>query len=384
MRTIPFAIVFVLGSTAAVSACSTLIGADFDRPVADSNPQVEPASNPLPGAGDHPAPPSIVLADGGPEESQPTPTVDAGDAGPTFWKRETVPVARDLNAVWGSGGSDVYVVGKGGALLHSPGNGTWSLQTTGTTVDFNGVWGSGAGDVYVVGDRGTILHGTGAGDWAPQATGTNTIAFTFVWGSGPNDVYVLGHDDLGSDVLYHSTGRGDWTATNAIPFGTQVGRVWGTGPNDVYLMGSGLGNGSNILHTTGNGMWTAESAMYDSARSICSIWGRDAKHLFALACSNHDGAFSSIFESTGDGTWHHESGPANIDTVWMAAGGEVVAVGFDGTVSMGMPSTEADAVALHWEPVGSDGAYFLEGVWGASLADFYVIGLNALILHHRR
>ncbi len=62
--------------------------------------------------------------------------------------------------VWGSGPSDVYVVGDGGTLLHSTGNGVWTAEAIelAARADLNALWGDGPNDVYVVGARGTLLH----------------------------------------------------------------------------------------------------------------------------------------------------------------------------------------------------------------------------------
>ena len=65
-----------------------------------------------------------------------------------------------LNAVWGSGASDVWAVGSQGVILHY--NGTaWAADGKSGTVTQNsllGVWGSGPQDVWASGGGGTILH----------------------------------------------------------------------------------------------------------------------------------------------------------------------------------------------------------------------------------
>ncbi len=100
-----------------------------------------------------------------------------------------------LNAVWGSGPSDVFAVGNGGSILHYDGA-SWSAMDSDTDRALNDVWGSGPNDVYAVGYRGTILHYNGSA-WSKMNSGVvgTRIDLTGVWGSGPNDVYVVGEDE---------------------------------------------------------------------------------------------------------------------------------------------------------------------------------------------
>jgi hypothetical protein len=46
-----------------------------------------------------------------------------------------------FNNVWGSSGSDVFVVGNSGAIFHYDGT-TWSRMTSGTTKYLQSIWGS--------------------------------------------------------------------------------------------------------------------------------------------------------------------------------------------------------------------------------------------------
>ena len=67
-----------------------------------------------------------------------------------------LPQGNPLYASWGSGTSDVWVVGRPGTVLHWNGSG-WSSVSSGTTNYLSGIWGS-ASDVWVVGSSGTILR----------------------------------------------------------------------------------------------------------------------------------------------------------------------------------------------------------------------------------
>ena len=143
------------------------------------------------------------------------------------WAPQVSGTGLDLLGVWGSGPNDVFAVGVGGLIEHSPNDGaSWQTQNSGTTQFLEGVWGSGPNDVFAVGSSGVILHATNDGaSWQAQTSGT-TQFLTGVWGSGPNDVFAVG----GSGVIQHSTNDGtSWQAQNS---GTtqDLDGVWGSGP----------------------------------------------------------------------------------------------------------------------------------------------------------
>jgi hypothetical protein len=103
------------------------------------------------------------------------------------WTYMTSGTTNSLHDVWGSSGSDVFVVGDGGTILHYNGN-TWSTMTSGTTNWLSGVWGSSGSDVFAVGGS-TILHYDGI-NWSSMSSGANYLLD--VWGSSSSDVFAVG------------------------------------------------------------------------------------------------------------------------------------------------------------------------------------------------
>ena len=107
--------------------------------------------------GDGAPPDAAVDTDGPPDAGA---IADAGpDAGggaaavcsPDGWCWENpLPQGNSLQAVWGSGASDVWVVGRAGTILHWDGVG-WSPIPSGTSAVLSAVWGSGADDAWAVG-----------------------------------------------------------------------------------------------------------------------------------------------------------------------------------------------------------------------------------------
>ncbi|HEY7636145.1 MAG TPA: hypothetical protein VH763_11400 [Gemmatimonadales bacterium] len=88
-----------------------------------------------------------------------------GDRGQTYhfdgtrWRRKTTSFFRALHEVWGPSGSDVFSVGSHGIIFHYDGS-AWARADSSVTPDLFGVWGGSAVDAFAVGDSGIILHGT--------------------------------------------------------------------------------------------------------------------------------------------------------------------------------------------------------------------------------
>jgi hypothetical protein len=96
-----------------------------------------------------------------------------------------------FNGVWGSGATDVWVVGYEGQIFHWDGT-VWSPVPSGSPAALNSVWGSGSLNVWVVGDGGEILHWNGAA-WSAVASGT-VQSLNGTWGSGVDGgLWAVGH-----------------------------------------------------------------------------------------------------------------------------------------------------------------------------------------------
>jgi hypothetical protein len=96
----------------------------------------------------------------------------------------------DINSIWGDG-SDVFLVTRGGAVMRSTGNGTWTTAFT-WSHELDGIWGSGPSDIHVVGFA-THLHGSSATAFAEDPIANDPTGFHYgVWGSDANDVYIVG------------------------------------------------------------------------------------------------------------------------------------------------------------------------------------------------
>jgi hypothetical protein len=133
-----------------------------------------------------------------------------------------------LQAISGSGGADVWAVGRAGRIVHWLGD-RWRPRTDAATDDdLAAVWVTGADEVWALGREGTLLRRS-AGGWDVErdlwATGGAPAA---LWASGPAEVWAVG------PVVRRFRGDG-WPGVPGAPLGgTAVG---GTGPDDVWIGG---------------------------------------------------------------------------------------------------------------------------------------------------
>lgn len=152
-----------------------------------------------------------------------------------------------FGGVWGSGRT-IWAVGTAegtspdgslGAVLRRSAQGAWSLERT-SPQPINAVWGSGPSDVWAVGRAGTIVHFDGTTWSSPPSLTTSTLLA--VWGSGPADVWAVGD----SGTILHFDGV-SWTAHPGVDPTVNLNGIWGSGPQDIWV----VGNHGTILHLTG-------------------------------------------------------------------------------------------------------------------------------------
>lgn len=106
----------------------------------------------------------------------------------------------DQYDIWGTALNDYWVVahwaGSGGtctgALRHeSNGGAGWDYVASGPDFCLSALWGSASSDVWAVGRGGAIWHWDGAA--LTSSAGVTTAPLADVWGSGPADVWAVGN-----------------------------------------------------------------------------------------------------------------------------------------------------------------------------------------------
>ena len=148
----------------------------------------------------------------------------------------------------------------------------WSGAILDGLGNLNDIWGSSGSNIFVVGDNGLIIHYDGA---AWSAMGSNTIAdLSSVWGTSGDNVFAAGVYGFGGVVL-HYDGRG-WSSVGEGP----VKAIWGSSANDVWAVGPEHGVvGGTILHFDGV-MWSEVES--DIEIDSEEIWGSSASNLWII------------------------------------------------------------------------------------------------------
>jgi hypothetical protein len=205
----------------------------------------------------------------------------------------------------------VFAVGDRGTVVHYDGA-RWSVQPSDTTVPLNAVWGSGPTDVFAAGEEGTVVHYDGT-SWAPQDSGSQADLYG-LWGSGPSNVLAVGDD---FSVLRYDGKR--WAAESIpviarrpFPLNRLTG-IWGSGPDNVIVVGAA------VLRYDGRA-WSRSSEALGSA-----VWGTGPNHVVSVGGG-------SIVRYDGRRWTREESGADNLSGVWGSGPNDLVAVGDDGAI----------------------------------------------------
>jgi hypothetical protein len=254
-----------------------------------------------------------------------------------------------LHAVWEAAPDDVWAVGADGAILHRDDTGWWGTNS-GTTQTLRAVWASGPKNAWAAGDNGVLLHWDGAA-WSTHKSGVKNEALTALWGTGQRDVWAGGE----RTVLLHYDGN-TWAVTphpltgGAAPAPNisypAVASIWGAAANDIWAVGEVWWNTRRgiLLHYDG-AKWTNQSfgpasrlrgVVGSGSKDVWVVSDRQGAQVLLHACGTRrqrddDICSASILHYDGK-TWRPENGTdARLESVW-AGGGEVWAVGENGTV----------------------------------------------------
>ncbi len=238
----------------------------------------------------------------------------------------------DFNDVWGTSGTDVYVVGDSGIIIHYDGS-TWSGMDSGTTNDLWSIWGTSAMNIFAVGHQGTILHYDGS-SWSAMNSGTSENLYG-IWGSSGGDIFTVGYSGI---ILYYDGTM--WTPMNSTVSEPLFG-VWGSSGN-VYAVGP-----SNIILRYDGTTWSEMDS--GTTGLLWDVWGSVATDVFAVGER---------------GTILHYDG-----SVW--SGGSNTTTSISSTTSV-PPLSSVKSVTTN----------MLFSVWGTSGADVFTVGKGGTVLHY--
>ena len=193
------------------------------------------------------------------------------------WNSMNSGIAKQLYGIWGSSANDIFAVGVDGAISHYNGS-TWTAMTSGTTNRLMAVWGSSATDVFAVGHKGTILHYNGL-TWTPMISGATQI-FYGIWGSSANDIFAVGNEGI-----FHYDGT-IWSLIFSITNTTFLD-IWGSSASNVFA----VGDRGTVLRYDGHSWQTMSSG---TTNDLYGVWGSSAADVFAA------GAYGIILHYDGD------------------------------------------------------------------------------------
>jgi hypothetical protein len=295
--------------------------------------------------------------------TQPPAPPDLGDTG---WIAQTSGTSATLMGVWGSGESDVHVVGAG-VILHSGGDGTWSL--TSTPVELRAVWGRGPKQVYAVGASASYYYTNTDGTWRMSGFG-GSANLNGIYGDS-SGLFIVA--DAGT-VLFGDGGSFEAEVSNA-PGGGDLRGVWGSGVGDVWAVGALSGQ---LLHSTTVrtvpgpvGTWATQPS--GTSGTLIAISGNAVDNAYAVGADGH------VVHLGAGAAWEAQASgsTSTLNGVWVSPSGHVYAVGTSASGAGVLLTSSGDGV---WgertiAPVG------LRAVWGASDSDVYVVGDAGTLLH---
>jgi hypothetical protein len=324
-------------------------------------------------AADAATPPDApIAAEGGAE----------GGSGP-FTIVQQVADAGSLNAIWGSGPTDIHTVGDNGMMYDYDGT-SWNAVVGMTGAKMQGVWGTGPNDIYAVGilaanARGVIFHYGGMG-WIEQME-TNW-GLNDVWGIAGGTIYAVG---LGGHIFTNQNGAG-WVDAGHLPANQCVSGQ----TSDEPILWSLWGNSATFVDVAADvdtffrydGMtsWLYSCDPVDRSRTYRSVWGPNAP-----------GAPNMFLGANYYGVWLDNGSPTLLTLneekdsaekaneyvwgIWGTASDSVAFVGNKGRIMSwdGGPN----GLKIVPSPVQLD----LYGVWGTSLNDVWIVGDQATIMH---
>jgi hypothetical protein len=316
----------------------------------------------------------------------------------TYPTPPNVPPPPYFFGIWGSGASDVYVVGQPGLIYHFDGA-SWSRQTSPTSVALTSVWGdTQSGRIYVTGHDGVILSSLGDGNWSLMSSGTGEDLYDVgeflqmkypnpaqtrhilavgdngtilrlvggAWQTAPGTIMVRDNQNVPTDTL--TVARDMVSLTSVFTYGVAGAyfddRPVGGGEKGCVLLNDPLFDWQ-LRPIKGGESWVTSAARSSTVAE--NYVGTAAGRLFKMSrLADGTETFVEMYSpSLGEVVYG----------LWATPGDAVHAVSGAGRV------TRVAADNLAHDELYYDGLTFFD-VWGTSSADFYAIGINGRIMHY--
>jgi hypothetical protein len=212
----------------------------------------------------------------------------------------------DVTGMWGSSSTNVYAVGN--TKIEQWDGANWTDVTSGTTNPLLAIWGSSATDIYAGGLSGTLVHSTGGAFSSVSSTGIGVENVSAIWGSSSSDVYV------GASNVYHYNGTAWSTVSTGL--GVDVRAIWGSSASDVWIGGTG----GKMVHYNGTS-WSSVTTL--GSDDVGGIWGTSASDVYMV---NRGG---EIWHYNGSSWVSYSISSAALLGVWGSGRTDIWAVGTD-------------------------------------------------------
>lgn len=254
------------------------------------------------------------------------------------WRRLQAPSPGTLWWVQGVGPDDVRMVGNDGRVFrYTPSTGTFEVRPTPTNLTLFGVWGASSTDVWYVGGdpglgRGVLLRDDGTTVREVQHTSTASAAFFKVQGTSASEVWMVGQQGAalfwdGSQLQRHDTGT-------RLPL---MG-VHGTRRDRVFAVG-GVADG--VLLSFDGSSWRNETPT--GTPQMIGVWSLEDGIAYAAGFNGR------IFRRDTAGTWAELEAMVptfqDLHAIWLDEDAGLWAVG--GRLAEDPPT---DGVLIHYGP----------------------------------
>lgn len=285
------------------------------------------------------------------------------DAGPS-WKVVVEHLDSTLLSIWGTSATDVWAVGgpRGNGfdtlVLHFDGA-VWHQLEPGGMDTYWWVYGTGPSDVWMVGESGRITHYDGSAfKEYPRVT---TATLFGVWAASPTDAWAVGGTPEGgtaapNDLLFHWDGAA-WTPS-PLPkaLGRTLFKVWGTGSDNLYI----VGEAGTVWHRVG-ATWTQETA--PAHGTLLTVFGCSASEVYAVGgrdvLLSNGAAWSAVNVTLVN----------DVSGVSCAAPGQVVIVGSGG-------AKQRLVMGAWQDDFGTVPYTDLHGAWADASGGYWAVGGN--------
>jgi hypothetical protein len=310
---------------------------------------------------------TVAASASGVQEVLFTATAKAVPTGSAQWSVLAAGGSVSLKTVWAASPTNIVAIGADNRTFYRFDGSEWRTESVGapTGQDLESVWGSSASDIYVVGGSGPGWSGIVRFDGSSwqQVTGAQYYGRTMVWGRGPNDVYVATNGSTLSGNMWHFDGS-SWRDVHVGPY-DYTSRPWycpqavfvGGSADDVFAADACNGEyeaddsgwnwirtdirrmamwgalGSGTYGVDGSGVWirtgsgqSGSFSLLSGSPSGASLWGTSGSDLFVAGSGIHHFDGSSWTQALDGGPYLYVRG---------FGGSEIVAVGSNGRVVRG-------------------------------------------------